>query len=198
MAAAAQRSANRGADLVDAVAAGGVTHEIDALRVDPALRGVDGDQAVEQPVDGGLVPHVPGIRRGPGGDVDPLGRLVEFYLVLPLTVVDSGWRAATAVHRNPKAVAARRFLAEHPLHPSQLRPVDFDHLRLEFRGVRRRRFIPDELPEPLASRLRPGQIQWRRRRHRRALRRRLADPVVERLEGSGVGRGSTRHEKQGG
>jgi hypothetical protein len=106
-------------ELPDAVAAGGITEQVDFVR----MHAPDGDeildQAVEEPVDVRLVPEVPGIGRGTGRDHDPFGRRVEADLVLPLLIIDRGGRAAAAMHRDPQAALAGGSEVELLFQPAQ-------------------------------------------------------------------------------
>ena len=90
--------------LVHPVAARGVPQEVDAVGVNPFGRDERLDQAVEQIIDVALVPQVPRVGGGPGCDVDAFLEGVQLDLVAPLLVVDSRWRAAAAVHRDPQAL----------------------------------------------------------------------------------------------
>ena len=51
-----------------------------------------------------LVPQVPRVGGGAGCDVDAFFKGVQLDLVPPLLVVDSRWRAAAAVHRDPQTL----------------------------------------------------------------------------------------------
>ena len=144
-------------ELPDPVATGGITEQIDLVRVHAADREEILDQPVEQPVDVRLVPEIPSIGRGARRDHDALGRGVEPDLVAPLLVVDLGRGAATAVHRDPEAPLALGGEVELPLQPAEgLVPV------LDLAG--------GHLGGALGLQLRPaacfGHLQRRERRYR--------------------------------
>ena len=67
---------------------------------------------MEEAVDVGFVPEIPGVCRGPGGDVDPFLDRVELLLVFPLLIIDAGRRAAAAMERDPEGMPARGLLAK--------------------------------------------------------------------------------------
>ena len=106
-------------ELPDPVATGGITEQVDLVRVHAADRDEILDQPVEETVDVRLVPEVPRVGRGARRDHDALGRGVEPDLVAPLLVVDLGRGTAAAVHRDPEAPLALGGEVEFPLQPAE-------------------------------------------------------------------------------
>ena len=101
-----------GGELIDAVAAGRIAEDKDAIRIDLPCDHQILDEAVEEPVDVGFVPEIPGVCRGPGGDVDPLVDGVELFLVFPLLIVDARRSPAAAMKRDPEGMPPRGLLAK--------------------------------------------------------------------------------------
>ena len=101
-----------GGELIDAVAAGGIAEDVDAIGIDLTGDQKILDEAVEEPVDVGFVPEIPGVCRGPGGDVDPLVDGVELFLVFPLLIVDARRSPAAAMKRDPEGMPPRGLLAK--------------------------------------------------------------------------------------
>ena len=101
-----------GGELIDAVAAGRIAEDVDAIGIDLTGDQKILDEAVEEPVDVGFVPEIPGVCRGPGGDVDPLVDGVELFLVFPLLIVDARRSPAAAMKRDPEGMPPRGLLAK--------------------------------------------------------------------------------------
>ncbi|MFM1943828.1 MAG: hypothetical protein RI897_2810 [Verrucomicrobiota bacterium] len=106
-------------ELPYAVASGGVTEQVDAVGVDIAGSDVGIDEFLEEGVDMGFVPEVPGIGGGAWGEVDAFGERVEFSLVLPLAVIDCGGCVTAAVHGDPEAMAIGGGIAEGFFGPAE-------------------------------------------------------------------------------
>ena len=120
-------------ELPDTIAAGGVAHQIDFVRVHAAQADHAFDEAREERIDVLLMPHVPCVGRRAGRDVDPFLRLIETDLVLPLLGVDAGGRLTAAVHRDPQRASVRRGVAEGFLQPWHRLVAVGDRLGGEFR-----------------------------------------------------------------
>ena len=74
--------------LVNSVAAGRITEQVDTVRIDILKNHQVLDQAIEHAVNVTLVPEIPGVGRCSWYQVDTLGRLVKPLLVLILLVID--------------------------------------------------------------------------------------------------------------
>ena len=169
-------------ELIAAVAAGRVAHQIDLVRIDPGEQHAVLDQAVEEIVDVAFVPQVPGVGRSPGGDVEAFRGLIEADLVLPLRVVDLGGRATAAVHGDPQAAAVRRSLAEDAGEQPHALVADGDDVVLQLgatsRCLLRAPMVPHEVDGGLG--LRFGQRG--ERDGRRGGFGGLAQPLAQREE----------------
>jgi hypothetical protein len=150
-------------DLVDAVAAGRVAEDVDAIGIHPLEDNQVLDESGEQAIDVRLVPEVPGVGRGPRAQVDPFLDRIELRLVAPLRVVDRLRRSAAAVKRQPQAPAGGRLLAERLRLEWHLELAVLELLLLHLFGpvLAEKDFVG--LPEEVAGLFRVGL----RERHRR-------------------------------
>ena len=123
-------------ELIDAVAAGGVAHQVDAV----GIHVFEYDQVLNQPIehriDVFLVPEIPGVSGGARREVDAFLQFVETLLVLPLLIVDLFGRATAAVHGDEEAATSLGLFAEDLVGELHLQLAVLDDLRLHLFGAR--------------------------------------------------------------
>ena len=86
--------------LIHAIAAGRITHQVNPIGICPVQRHKVFDQPVKEAIDVALMPKIPRVGRRPRSHVNALLRPVQAFLIFPLSVVHTCRGLPTAVHGN--------------------------------------------------------------------------------------------------
>ncbi len=95
-----------GRQLVDPIATGRIPYRIDSVRIDIFQHDQAFDEICKQRIDVLLMPHIPGVPRGAGREIDPFLGMVQAFLVFPLLIVDFRCNVPAAMQRNIQAALA--------------------------------------------------------------------------------------------
>ena len=118
--------------LVNSVAACGITHDVNTIRINTFEHDGVLNNAFEKFVYMSLMPQVPGVSRCTRRQIDSLFRFVQSDLISPLLLVDACRSATSPVHRNEQAATGFICLAECFEFEFHFQVVQFDDLLFPF------------------------------------------------------------------
>jgi len=119
------------AQLVHAVSARAVAHEVDAIGIHAVHQHHVLDQTIDERIHVRLMPQVPGVGGSSRRHIHPLFGRVQALLIAPLLIVHLRGCAAAAMQADPEASTARRRLTADGEPDRHAHFTDRDHTGLE-------------------------------------------------------------------